>query len=334
MNKQHSLILLALCILMLCSCELYTKAPDKGLVRMISIGIDYQDTEIWKNSSGTRPTLAGTVGDAKGLSETFRLGAKLSTNRTFADGYPLLMVQEGTTDANRRKEATYPTKEHVLAQLATIAGEAGENDLFILTYSGHGLDKTGEFVFSTTEVSGLTEEKRTASLLSPSELLAAVNKIPGRKLLIIDSCFSGQFLEGQGNDSYLDTTYGKQGFGDVLDQLFSNLPSVQQDKLFIITAARKDESSWEPGWPIKGQHGFFTEGLLSSMGMVSRYETGTSPLVFKDLYFSGSMPAASKYGIGMDDIFSYAASYVNNNCKEDQTPQSIRGIYDLLLFEF
>ena len=84
-------------------------------------------------------------------------------------------------------ERTNLTAEGIRNAAASAFAEAGENDISLFYFSGHG-DSDGSLVGSDM------------STLTPSELRACLDGISGRKVVIIDACYSGNLIQ-DGNEA-------------------------------------------------------------------------------------------------------------------------------------
>lgn len=74
------------------------------------------------------------------------------------------------------------TADEILAAIPKVFADATENDVILFYYSGHGETGSG----SLCGYDGQT--------VSPQALRAALDKIPGTKIILLDSCFSGYLI--------------------------------------------------------------------------------------------------------------------------------------------
>lgn len=81
----------------------------------------------------------------------------------------------------------------LLSHLAHVAAtQQGPKDTLYIYFSGHGTqfpDKTEKN--ETGEAICLYEKRKGITLLKDNDLVAAIDRIPGTKIIIFDSCFSG-----------------------------------------------------------------------------------------------------------------------------------------------
>lgn len=129
-----------------------------------------------------------TVGSLDYGGEDARLAARAFERAGVASGRRTVL-----TDRNASRRA-------VLAALDAAAREARPEDLFVFYFSGHGFQ---EAAAGGVEADGLDEflapydstSKGTARDISDDELAARLRAVPGRILVVIDSCHAGGFAE-------------------------------------------------------------------------------------------------------------------------------------------
>lgn len=275
MRKGILLLVALLLFFLLSSCELFSQEPPVGTLYFINVGLDYENNLDPKISK-----LTGPINDAKEISYALQNLAS-STSRP-SQGY--LMIQEGS-DSNIL-DPLYPTKENIEAKLAALAAITHEEDLTILTYSGHGEKETGKLLLAINS-------SNVAELLSSEELLSWMAQIKGKKLLILDSCFSGMFVPE--NPSSTNTILNSS-----IKRFFDTYYSSSQYKkpdLFVLTASTHTDS-YEKKFNTH-YHGIFTYALLEGLGW--KHHNNTPAL-------QGSFippPAARSGIITIDTLFQY-----------------------------
>lgn len=128
------------------------------------------------------------------------------------------------------------------------------------------------FVEVQGEVAGSTVEELYAnqafSVMQPKELLAMMNSIPGKKLIILDSCYSGAIADDYGVTHNTDTNVG-----DIWDAYFSDSQYGLTD-LYMLTAASSQTTSTEYA---NLEHGVFTYYLLKGLGWTADGEELSTP---------------------------------------------------------
>lgn len=86
-------------------------------------------------------------------------------------------------------------KSDILQEIAFTFSEADENDISYFYFGGHG-GKDGSIYY----ICPADMTSSVSSMISVNELEEALSVIPGTKVVIIDSCYSGGFI-GKGGDS-------------------------------------------------------------------------------------------------------------------------------------
>ena len=332
--RKLILLLLSL-VLILASCELFTDEPVAGDVYVVSIGIDYKNNVDLKNNLYETDDLDGTIPDAKELFHTIRELSERAGQQW--QGY--LLLQEGSafdsTTLNKYEgegvgKTNYASKAHLFQTLTTILNQATPNDLTILTYSGHGVDKTGEMVMAHTDADGYIPSIE-GLLVTPTELLNAVSAIPGRKLIILDSCFSGVFVPESNSslstvlDNSIDDWYAK-----FWEESTYNLPDVH-----VLTASALADSYENPD-STDHSHGVFTITLLEALGWnhphgvdISTIEPGTPPALRDSVITVDSLYTYIKKNQGLPIRWN-----ILKPSQEYQHPLVSGGAMDMVLFRF
>ncbi len=144
--------------------------------------------------------------------------------------------------------------------------DASAYDISVLTYSGHG--GTGGYLVGSD-----------GSVLSPQALCSALDAIPGRKVLLIDACFSGGLLD-QVQTQSIPSEPGKTDgqiaaeFNQSVLSAFSQSGGTKSraadfGSYYIMTSARVTESCVEAAIPSGGQRkvlGLFSYYLCRGCG--------------------------------------------------------------------
>ena len=136
------------------------------------------------------------------------------------------------------------TAEGIRAAIGTALGGATENDVSLFYYSGHGYED-GSLV--GTDAEGLT----------PESLRNALDGIPGRKVVIVDACYSGQLITedgGQAKGAQTRKAAKASGPADGSEAFINSFQAAFRPRLrgalntnsyYVITAARADEECGE-----------------------------------------------------------------------------------------
>ena len=166
------------------------------------------------------------------------------------------------------------TASEILSEIRSTFSEAKPTDVSLFYYSGHGFSENGSFV-------GVDR-----SALSVSVLKDELDQIPGRKIVIIDSCYSGNFIGKS-------ATYALSPVGSENEYIISVFaPKAKSGNLaeapyYVMTASSKDEQSY-------GSYiSLFTSGIT----------TGSQ---------GDAMPADTNQDdrISLEECYTYAGAYV------------------------
>ena len=311
--KKILMILTLFSLLLIISCELSMEAPKAGDVHYINVGIDYKNNGV--TNIDVTDNLIGTVNDAKELFDA--LGAVIGKSKRKADGF--LMVQEGNSPANILYP-DYPSLTNVKKYLEEL--EATDKDLTIFTYSGHGIKETGHLVLAYT---GSKYET-----LDPRTLLSWMDAIPGKKLVILDSCFSGMAVEGSpsSTNTVLNNSISK------FFETYHSSGKYEKPDLYVLSASAHTDSyekDFDPLGDKPHYHGIFTYALLEGLGWNHANNSPDN---------AGSPPAATGGNITVDSLFKYVKKNqaipsrmkLLSNWTHYQHPLTTGGPLDLVLF--
>ncbi len=150
------------------------------------------------------------------------------------------------------------TAPGIIEAIRSTFGQATERDVSLVWYSGHGARD------GSLEGTGRT-------FLSPTQLRKVLDTVPGRKVIIVDACYSGSLIgrgstarRGSGGDDFITAFLGafRSGGGA------GRRAALTVSPYFVITAAHSDQESRE-GWihnPREASMGFFTYAFCRGCG--------------------------------------------------------------------
>ncbi len=251
--KMKHLFIVLLVISFFTGCELFYPSPDEGVTYDISIGLSYEGTGLSSSS-----ILNGTVNDATELANAFTAVFSDRNQGTY------LMIQDSTN--NDPTDSLYPTKEHVLQQIEDIVAAMTEEDILVISYSGHGIEDTGSLVLTNSDGSIVNSDHTaidTDALVTVDELYTAIQDCEGNVLLLIDSCYAGNFV--QESDTSLSSIETTVSLASAYAKYFESGSSVSN--VYVIAATTSDNTSKEPSWVASGEtlHGYFSGALLGGL---------------------------------------------------------------------
>lgn len=185
----------------------------------------------------------------------------------------LLERQAGPKRLYRQAEVRVLTNEEatlsrVLAALDGLSAGARASDTAVIFLAGHGIHDaaSGQYAFlpHDTETSGTPR-----TLLSAVTLQQAIAKLPGRVVLLLDTCHAGDVLPGRR--------------GRALDGVLSELASVEGGVVVMAATTGAQLSQESSSWG----NGAFTRAVLEGLGGAADFRrTGRVTLNMLDLYVS------------------------------------------------
>jgi len=198
------------------------------------------------------------------------------------------------------------TKSGMLSAIRSAFSGAKSNDVSVFYYSGHGSSNGGRLVGTGS------------TYLSFSELRSALDDVPGKKIVILDSCHSGHAIGYSLRDPVtMDLDAEMELFNQQAIEAFSSAGrttyagnNLAASSYYVLTAARSTETSVSI---ISGNIAFgaFTYTLLKGSGLNERYAYLT-PL-YADTDSNGRLT--------MNELVSYIEDEVPNVTSHEQNIQ-------------
>ena len=329
MKRKYSLIIILVFVFFFSSCELMVQQEPEGVIRIVSVGIDYADI------AAVSPNLNSTCNDAYQVGQVLKaLGEKEGTE---VELYYLLSEHDGQTimdEFNGFQNNTsiyYPSKNNFSIILNYIQSKQKSQDRLFIFFAGHGIEVSGinefeliygddlsdSYSFVMPLNKGQTDIGISKYLYDLSEYLDLVETIPGKKVLLNDFCYSGALV----SDDYISldlTTYFYANHPSTADLLFSSSSEKVLDDIYILAAAQSYQESFEDY-----QHGNFTRALLDGLGWDETNQVLTT------------IPASSIFLNSEKIYLSKLANYTKKNDKNGrQTPRMTTSSNDIVLFDF
>jgi uncharacterized caspase-like protein len=172
------------------------------------------------------------------------------------------------------------TRSNILKALTKIRKEATQRDAVVIFFAGHGKrDDQANFFFLPVEVD---LEDLAATGLSEGDFKAAVKAMPGKVILMLDSCHSGALIE---NDK-------RSGDGPT-DKLYRDLTSNEYG-LVMMCSSKGVELSGEGKDLNDGKGaGYFTQALVEGLEGKAPLTDGAVYLKALDGYVTERVKALS-----------------------------------------
>jgi uncharacterized caspase-like protein len=324
MKKILSILSAILLLLLLLSCELFIKPPSSGKVYAILVALDY------KNIERPKDELDGTINDARELTLAFEAVAK----RANLDYTGYLFLQEGggtsnatvhTIGSDEAEINTFPTPQNLIDGIEALGTVVTDEDLIIFTYSGHGLEN-GEIA--------LAKEGVKANSYTPAtNILDAFNTIAGRKLIILDTCYSGVSIPESASSH---STVMHNNISKWYKKYWEESQYTKPD-LFVLTASA-DTLSYEAEDIDGHSHGLFSFSLLEALGWQHPHNLDLAAI---DISKLPPPPATRSSIMSADSLYTYIRNYKNPNRSfslfsfgQPQHPMVSGGALDMVLFTF
>ncbi len=324
LTRFLQLLPLFLMVISFSACELVMPKPEKPTIHALYIALDYKNTDQLSD-------LNGTLIDARRMAAAINKRGETQGVRV----YTTMMIQEGSAanipEGSSPAYKLYPTRSEIIARITEIGTQMKENDIFLFYYSGHGaleVDNSG--------LGGLVAAKTSADapngyeFLTINDLQGTVSILPGRKLIIIDACNSGQFISEYPREKE--------------DREIPMIMERYDPNTFYLIAVTAEQLSWETA-----AGGIFTNHVLDALGWV---RTGTTTIAIENygtkliedsyiLQVTGNIPthsiAPSQDGsaIKVNDIYSLIPKerISSGGILNYQDAQTGKGPKDMVLFD-
>ena len=192
---------------------------------------------------------------------------------------PLNDVQDMARCLSRLEGTAYTTvietdlsADGILSAIQTCFAGTEEQDVSLFYYSGHGWSS------SDAAIRGALVAADGKEYVTAAQLRAALDAIPGRKVVIIDACYSGSFVSGGeysavARSAKAQPENGAEAFLDAFTAAFSwKSRSSGYSRYFLLTSAAEYEEAYEDD--VGGRHmGLFSSSLITGLGWNCRTQT-------------------------------------------------------------
>lgn len=172
---------------------------------------------------------------------------------------------------------------------------ADEDDVTVFFYSGHGYDKTGALVGSDR------------ARVEVSQVRAYLDRVPGTVILMLDSCFSGQYATGK-------SAVAPEDFNRKVIDAFAGGATVKAadgGKYKVLTACAADQESWCGSF-----YSFFS--YLAAQGLGCQWPQYTQGKLLAD--------ENGNQAVTLDELYRYAQAGLPAILKKYsvQVPQDVQ----------
>jgi len=148
------------------------------------------------------------------------------------------------------------TASTIKSSISSAFSGAKEGDVSLFYYSGHGVTNTGKLVGTNS------------TYLSFAELRTALDKIPGDKIVILDSCYSGNAInksEGEATEADMEA-YVNAAMEAFSNNVTSKSGELASGKYYVMTACRKTQTSASISESSGKSYGLFTKCFEQACG--------------------------------------------------------------------
>lgn len=223
------------------------------------------------------------------------------------------------------KLKTNLTSEEILYWIERSFTRAKDTDVSVFYYSGHGVGTYGWLCGVNSDTS--------YDYVTVADLKAALDKVRGKKIVLLDSCYSGMFIDKTGNgdilfvsekeaaalgvDKAMTDQEAMEAFNENVINVFAaaeKADNLATSKYYVMTGCSKYQTSAEL---ISGgtRFGLFTNVLLEASGYNSRNGS---------FYTVQYGDADSNGKLTLKELYSYTYSGVNEIADMLGITQSVR----------
>jgi len=162
------------------------------------------------------------------------------------------------------------TKTAIMSGIASTFSGADDNDISYFYFSGHGMNYEGISYLSPTDTMYTSP---LSAFISTNELESALSAIPGRKVVILDSCHSGGFI-GKDKNKITISKEDLESYNDEIINVFSQAQSKElltKNEYKVLTSCHYYQTCVELYPPTEDPFGLFTMLLCEGCGYSGNY---------------------------------------------------------------
>ena len=200
------------------------------------------------------------------------------------------------------------TASQILSGIASAASGADADDVFLFYYSGHGAMNGSLCCLGTSGTTAITT----------AQLYQALNAIPGRVIVILDSCYSGQCIASGSSVAVGFNSSILRAFssGSANNYVSSSSGELATDKFLVITACSAVEQSYSVSFTDNpdAPFGLMTRALLEGIGWDE--VAGTRCSSYADTDGNGVLT--------LNEAYSYAYHSVSTLLENEEVSQNVQ----------
>ena len=209
----------------------------------------------------------------------------------------------------------------IVSAIYSVLGAAGPQDVSLFYYSGHGStdgDLIGTEYFWEEDLNDIY-----GGYLTVSQLRNALDAVPGRKIVIVDCCYSGKLVAPSTGGMVLQAPQERQDPRDFVHAFTGGFGLRSRGNLavggyYVMTACAEDEESFESWDPkLKKYRGWFTWSVLDGLG----YDGGAYVSAAADANANGVLTFDELFGYAYDQTMQRSLSALAGKTQTQQTAQ-------------
>ena len=278
-NRKKFFIVIACFIISLFSCT-EDRINNKGKVYIVSVSFSYTLNDSKKGSLSDTPlndileltTVLNNTFSSRGISVEENLLIEYSFENSEFNNY-LLDDEDNITNEK------FPTKENVIKTIENVCKKADKNDLIVLLYSGHGSNEDGSMILADKKIkrdassASFKPTYSRESYLSSKELSSILKKTNSQILIIMDSCYSGNFASSYDNASFGEDITLSGILADdekisLIQSIFTSTLNLPNVSLLCSSSAFQQSYAIKGNSPFMGEgHGILIGSLLEELGL-------------------------------------------------------------------
>jgi len=133
--------------------------------------------------------------------------------------------------------STMPTRANIMNNLLSLVQQSGPLDEIWIHYSGHGSQIPDKTAYANTGLDGIIVpvDYQTAGFITDKDLLAIVQKIQCKALLLFDSCHSGTMCDLQWSFQFNSPTS--------LTKTKNNNVAIANPNIYMISGCKNEQTS-------------------------------------------------------------------------------------------